>query len=191
MTASDANDVRRYVDKAGCPVCARVKKFERDLLGGDAIADVSGLCNFHAWALAKSASASTAAGLFLSALHHAAQDEGLCPFCSHLSEMEGESIAALRQLLTQPKDREWMHHYGRLCLSHARKLEGLLDDEGRKTIHEIVQRIREELDRELASLLRNSSAHNSSGGGALGRAAEFLASQRGLDKLNGEAEKRK
>jgi hypothetical protein len=191
MPASDVNEIRQYLDKSGCPVCARLKKCQSDLLGGDALADAHGICNFHAWALAKSAPAVSAAGVFLSALREAARSENACSFCARLSEMESQSIAALRQLLTQQRDKEWMHRFGRLCLAHALELERLVSDPEKNTIREIVQRIREELDRELASLLRNSSAADSSGGGVLGRAAEFLASQRGLGNLDGVAGRRK
>ena len=191
MPASDVNEIRQYLDKGGCPVCARLKKCQSDLLAGDALADARGICNFHAWALAKSAPAVSAAGVFLSALRETARSENACSFCGRLSEMESQSIAALKQLLTQSKDKEWMNLYGRLCLAHALELEKLVGDQEKKAIREIVQRIREELDRELASLLRNSSAADSSGGGVLGRAAEFLASQRGLGNLDGVAGRRK
>jgi len=190
MAADDVREIRQHLDKTGCPVCSRVKKCQSDLLGGDSIADAPGLCNFHAWALAKSAPAASAAGVFLSALRQARGDD-LCPFCSRLSEMEGQSLAALGRLLAQPKDREWMHHYGHLCLAHARKLEAIMDDQGKKTIREILQRTRSELEQELAKLLRVSGEPDPSGGGVLGRAAEFLALQRGLGNLNGVAGNRK
>ena len=191
MPASDVNDIRQYLDKSGCPVCARLKKCQSGLLGGDAVAEAPSLCNFHAWALAKSTPCGSAARVFLSVLHRADREEGPCPFCARLKEVECQSLSALKQLLAQPKDREWMHRYGRLCQGHAMELERLVGDEDKKAIREILQRIREELDRELASLLRNSSACDSSGGGVLGRAAEFLASQRGLGNLDGVAGRRK
>jgi hypothetical protein len=191
MPTSDVNEIRQYLDKSGCPVCARLKKCQSDLLGGDALTDARGLCNFHAWALAKSAPAVSAANIFLSALRQAARGENACSFCARLSEIESHSIAALRQLLTQQRDKEWMHRFGRLCLAHARDLERLVGDPEKDSIREIVQRIQEELDSELATFLQNSSATDSSGGGVLGRAAEFLASQRGLGNLESAAGRRK
>lgn len=191
MPTSDVNEIRQYLDKSGCPICARLKKCQRDLLAGDALANARGICNFHAWALAKSAPAVSAANVFLSALRQAVPGERPCPFCTHLSEMESRSIEALKQLLTQPKNREWMNRYGRLCLVHGVEIEKLVGDQEKQAIREIVQRIREELDRELDAMLRNSSAPDSTGGGVLGRAAEFLASQRGLGNLDGVAGRRK
>lgn len=120
MPASDVNDIRQYLSESGCPVCARLQECRRDLPGGNVTCNASGRCKFHAWALAKSASETSASGVFRSASHQAVRNEGADAFCARLNEMESQSLAVLKRFLTQPKVKEErMRRYGRLCLAHA------------------------------------------------------------------------
>lgn len=163
MPASDVNEIPEYLGKDRCPVCARLKKCQSDLLGGDTLADAPGICNFHAWEMAKSVPAASAAKVFLSALRQVARSENACFFCARLSEMESQSIAALRKLFTPHRDKEWMHRFGRLHLAHPREIERLVGDPEANSIREIVLRVREKCDREPATFLRNASAPGSLG----------------------------
>lgn len=73
-----------------------------------------------------------------------------------------------------------MKSQGSLCLSHSRKLQDHAPLKMRRVIDEIVERTRTELRQELGDFLEHAKQGDHTGGGILGRAAEFLVSQRGL-----------
>jgi hypothetical protein len=67
-----------------------------------------------------------------------------------------------------------------VCLNHSFKLHDHAPLKMRRLIDEIVERTRGELKQELGDFLEHTKQGDHTGGGILGRAAEFLVSQRGL-----------
>lgn len=70
---------------------------------------------------------------------------------------------------------------GGLCIPHARKLFDLVPNGLRDEIILAIQRQAVELRRELVTLSRNAKAGKPTHAGLLGRAAEYLVANRGLD----------
>ena len=69
---------------------------------------------------------------------------------------------------------------GTLCLDHARKVKEFVPLRLRTLIDEVVERNRAELRQELETFHEQLKHGIHTGGGLLGRAAEFLVGQRGL-----------
>ena len=61
--------------------------------------------------------------------------------------------------------------YGRRCLVHALELDHLAGEQGKRSLHEIVQKVREELEHQRRGLLLNSRGPASARAGVLGKAA--------------------
>lgn len=183
-TATQRVGIASALAKGSCPVCSVMKAFQTQILEGRGVEEPSLLCNFHAWGLAKSAPAEIVAGAYLRALRggspppNSASGVG-CDICRQMHKEEEIRLAELERELNRPTLKEWMRQQGCLCLRHA---EGLLERPGphQALIREIVTRNAAELEQELAAFYANVRQGKHSGGGVLGRAAEFLVSQRGI-----------
>jgi hypothetical protein len=81
--------------------------------------------------------------------------------------------------LHRPSVADWLKTEAVLCIPHATKLRRQVPPVLASRIDTIVQNCRRQLKEELDQL-RNEPSSDRSGWGALGRAAEFLVSQRGL-----------
>jgi hypothetical protein len=184
-TASQSSKVAEAIDKSSCPACAALKSFQLTLIEGGDVGVGFQLCNFHAWALAKTAPAEFAAGVYLRALERASHDQPsagtpTCGVCARIHKEENARLDELAEQFQRASVVERMQHHSNLCLSHARKLCQRLPAGLRSTLAQIVARNTAELKQELTSFLQAVSRGNHGGGGVLGRAAEFLVSQRGL-----------
>jgi hypothetical protein len=144
------------------------------------------LCNFHAWLLAKSAQAEVAASLFLNAL---SAKEGIttsallsaCSGCAKIHEEEMERLREVtRELERNSLTGKWLKEHARFCLRHMLKLKKQVPASLRNTLDEMSARGVAELESELRAFLQQARLGDHSGGGVLGRAAEFLVGQRGI-----------
>lgn len=127
-----------------------------------------------------------AAKIFLNVLRHgsvaASTTSPQCSFCSQLLQQE---VVEIKELLDQMKGGlalDWMKQQGTLCRLHADHLRQLAPQKLHSIIDEIVERSSKALETELEALLRRSAAGERTGGGILGRAAEFLTAQRGVNR---------
>jgi hypothetical protein len=176
--------ISQALARSGCPICAFLKNEQAALLRGRLAPDrVSSLCNFHAWALAAAIESDNAARIFLQVLRQVGNRESSsqCSFCARLLEQE---VTQLKDLIAQMNRRlvaNWMKEQGILCRLHAEHLRQLAPLKLHAMIDEIIERSRHELEAELENLLRRAAAGERAGGGVLGRAAEFLTSQRGVN----------
>jgi hypothetical protein len=175
--------ISQALSKGGCPICAFLKNEQSALLRGQLPPDqVASLCNFHAWALAAAIETENAARIFLHVLRrNTDQKSEQCSFCSRLLQQE---VAQLKDLIAQMSRTlvaNWMKEQGTMCRLHAEHLKQLAPLRLHAMIDEIVERSDAELQGELESLLRRAAAGERTGGGVLGRAAEFLTSQRGVN----------
>jgi hypothetical protein len=172
--------------KGSCPVCCAVKHFHESLPGRLRTEAQPQLCNFHAWLLAKSAQAEVAASLFLNAL---SAKEGIttsallsaCSGCAKIHEEEMERLREVtRELERNSLTGKWLKEHARFCLRHMLKLKKQVPASLRNTLDEMSARGVAELESELRAFLQQARLGDHSGGGVLGRAAEFLVGQRGI-----------
>jgi len=119
----EIHDVAQTLTKGNCPVCAFLRNTQSALLhGGLAPEEVSGVCNFHAWALAAAVNVANAAKIFQKLLRLGSDGTQECSFCLRIREAEQ---AQLRELVGQ-MDRhlvlDWITHHGALCRPHSKTL---------------------------------------------------------------------
>lgn len=172
--------------KGSCPVCCAVKYFHESLPGRFRTEAEPQLCNFHAWLLAKSAQAEVAATVFLNALRNKERimtpaSPSSCTGCATIHEEETERLKEVtRELERNSLTGTWLKEHARLCLRHMLELKKQSPSSLRKTLDEMSTRGAAELELELTQFLQQARHGDHSGGGVLGRAAEFLVGQRGI-----------
>jgi hypothetical protein len=180
-------NISQALAKGGCAVCACLKNEQSALLKGTMQThEIVDLCNFHSWAFAAASDVHQAANVFLKILKRRSE-RGLghresCYICDRLLLTEVSQLKELLSTLKRGLVLEWMEQQGTICAIHGDHLRQLAPADLRSTIDEIVSRTAKSLETELAALLIHSGRHEGSGGGALGRAAEFLTSQRGVNR---------
>jgi len=169
--------------KPGCRVCAGLKEFQTNLIEVVGPERVSHLCNYHAWALARAAPAEVAADVFLGVLKKwREQTETVgksCDVCRCIRDFERgevrrvvEEFDAIEPAITSRQET--------LCLFHSRMVAVSLPREKQVGIARMISRNAATLREELEALLEQSKQRRATGWGVLGRAAEFLVSQRGI-----------
>jgi hypothetical protein len=169
--------------RGACPICGVLKEFQAGLAEKIQVCGDVCLCNFHTWLLARLAPANGAAAVYLklledsSAVKVGASD---CNFCRRILDEEKLQLKELVKQMHREMFFQWMKSQGSLCLNHAHKLQDHIPLKMRPVIDEIVERTRAELKQELGDFLEHTKQGDHTGGGILGRAAEFLVSQRGL-----------
>jgi len=87
----------------------------------------------------------------------------------------------IAQQLREPKLRSWLHDYGTLCSRHGREVMAKLPEPLRDSVQEIMARNGGEIVEVLGGFLERLKEGSHSGGGVLGRAAEYLVGQRGIE----------
>ena len=174
--------VSQALAKGACPICGVLKEFQSALAEKIQIAADVSLCNFHTWLLARWAPAQSVAAFYLKMLDRPTTKVGSseCNFCRRTVEEEAARLRELVKQMQRAMFLQWMKTQASLCLDHAHKLEQHAPLKMRPVINEIVERSRAELRQELGVFLEQATNGNHSGGGILGRAAEFLVGQRGL-----------
>jgi hypothetical protein len=175
--------VSQALVKGACPICGVLKEFQSALSEKLRVAADVRLCNFHTWLLARWAPAESVAAYYLKMLDSSSTTKvgsSECDFCCRTLEEENARLRELIKQMQRAMFLQWMKSQGSLCLDHAKKLEQHAPLKMRPVIAEIVERSRAELKQELGLFLEQAAQGKHSGGGILGRAAEFLVSQRGL-----------
>jgi hypothetical protein len=184
--ASERLPIARHAVKGSCPVCAAVKHFQDSLPAHLRAEGQTQLCNFHAWLLAKSASAELAASLFLNALREKQRDTistspSACTACEKIHE---EEVTRLQEVTRELEENSltgvWLQRHARFCLRHMRELKKRAPAPLRNIVAELGTRNAAEIEVELREFLQQARQGEHAGGGVLGRAAEFLVAQRGI-----------
>ncbi|MFY9911801.1 MAG: hypothetical protein WCF22_04870 [Candidatus Sulfotelmatobacter sp.] len=185
-----ASSLSQALTKGTCPICGILKDFQWTLAESTTPQVGLRLCNFHVWALARSRDSiarstpgEAVTNVFLEMLQSpllgkVSSDE--CVSCHRLVEEEVTRLRELAQKLQGAMFAEWMKTQGTLCLDHARKVKEFVPLQLRTLIDEVVERNRAELRQELETFHEQLKHGIHTGGGLLGRAAEFLVGQRGL-----------
>jgi predicted unusual protein kinase regulating ubiquinone biosynthesis (AarF/ABC1/UbiB family) len=175
--------VSQALVRGACPICGVLKEFQSALAEKVQVHADLHLCNFHTWLLARSAPANGAAAVYLKLLEDSPAvkvEASDCGFCQRILEQEKLQLRELVKQMQRAMFVQWMKSQGSVCLNHSRKLQDQAPLKMRRLIDEIVERTRAELKQELGNFLEHTKQGDHAGGGILGRAAEFLVSQRGM-----------
>lgn len=174
--------ILQVLHEPGCPLCRFLKEFQAGRLQNRSETETRRLCNFHAWGLAAVQNAPIAAQAFIGVLNEPESNSNgndTCDVCNEVSSEEELRIREFVSCLHRADIADWLKTDGVLCMPHAIKLRQKVSPILASRIDAVVQNYRQQLIEELRNL-RGESGPDRSGWGALGRAAEFLVSQRGL-----------
>lgn len=167
----------------GCPICAFLKNEQAGLLqrGRDSPGH---LCNAHAWGFAAVGDADVAARALLGAFaqveipaEKTAED---CWLCSRLRQVEDGAVSDLWSQSGRPALITWLKAGGACCAPHSAKLRRSSDPDTTSLIVESDSRKRSEILTTLKALISPEGRGTTEQAGALGRASEYLVSQRSL-----------
>jgi hypothetical protein len=179
------HDISEAAARGACPVCTVLRHRQTQLIEANGIPSAAHLCNFHAWSIARSAPASAAAAVFLQTLRahqgelpHA--EAHRCDFCDLLKQEEEGRLQELVEKMREPAFLDWMRIHGTLCLRHAHQAYRQLPAPARPVIPQLLSRTADGLEQDLEEYAKHAQHGDHAGGGVLGRAAEFLVSQRGI-----------
>jgi hypothetical protein len=170
------------LNKPGCPFCCFLKEFQAARLQNAPDVEIRNLCNFHMWGLAAVQNAPVAADVFLKLVDEplqAIQGDARCDICKEVSDEEDLRIREFVSCIDRDDIVRWLKGDAVLCISHGMRLRRQVPFVLTAHIDAILENCRQQLTYELQQL-RNELEPHRLGWGALGRAAEFLVSQRGL-----------
>lgn len=180
-TAAPRLAIAQALAKGSCPVCSVLKQFMEELVEQLEPDQATSACKTHTWALAKSAPAEVVVASFLRTLDSRLSDApSECGLCVKKHREESDRLAELVAEMQHRRIVEWFSRYGSLCLDHAEKLRKRVPEKLGSFIDQIVERNVAEVREELKAYREQVRQGHRAGGGLLGRAAEFLAGQRGL-----------
>jgi len=173
--------ILQVLAEKGCPFCVFLKNYQAALMQEPAQKGVMRLCNFHTWGLAATQNPMTAAQLFLTLLSHSSEEgnSSSCDICLLLRLEEERRVREFVSCLDQRHVLAWLRAQGVLCLSHGSRVKSGANPATAALIDTVIHRNRDKLIKELSQLLEKYDP-NPVNWGTLGRVAEYLASQRGL-----------
>jgi hypothetical protein len=178
--------ITSIVARGSCPVCAALREFQNDLVKNLKPDDCKQFCNTHAWVVANSGPAECVAAIFLKAItspewRPAAAVQDQCDVCKKMHEDKELRLNEIAEQLRDPKLRSWLHDYGMICSRHGRDLMAKLPKELQTSIQQLMAKNSVEMAEMLADFLQQVKEGSHTGGGILGRAAELLVAQRGIE----------
>lgn len=171
------------IRQGGCPVCAFLKNEQASLLQRSS--DLTGpLCNAHAWGFAAVGDAGVAASALLRSLEQlgnpAQKRLGDCWLCGRLQLSEDRAVADLSSGKGRTALGVWLQDGRGLCAPHSARLRRSSSPQTARLIENSDSHKRSELITALKALTSPERKGVTEQAGALGRAAEYLVSQRGL-----------
>jgi hypothetical protein len=178
--------ITTIVTRSSCAICVALREFQNDVVKHLAPDDCERFCNTHAWVVANSAPAESVATIFLRAITNpewraAAPVRDQCDLCKKMYEEKELRLNEIVEQLRDPKLRSWLHDYGLLCSRHGREVMAKLPEDLQRSIEELITRNSGEIVEILGDFLQQVKKGSHAGGGVLGRAAEFLVAQRGIE----------
>lgn len=168
--------------ETGCPFCRFLKDYQAARLQSHSDREIQHLCNFHTWGLAAVQNALTASQVFIDLVEKAVampSEEVACDICREISAEEDRRIREFVGCIHRTDVADWLRSDAVLCLPHGTKLRRQVQPVAAARVDTIIENCRRQLVQELETL-RNTPEADRPGWGSLGRAAEFLVSQRGL-----------
>jgi len=178
--------ITNIATRTSCAVCTALKEFQNRMLKRLTPTECRQFCNGHGWMVANSTPAESAAAIFLTALADAdwkpaAPVGERCDICQKMGEEKEKRLCEVAEQLRDLKVHSWFHDNGMLCSRHGREVMAKLPEEVRENVQELLARNEEEVIELLEDYLGHAKSGSHAGGGVLGRAAEFLLSQRGIE----------
>jgi hypothetical protein len=179
--------ITAIVARNACPICVALRECQNDLIKHLNPNHCERLCNTHAWAIARAAPAESVATIFLRAVINpewtvVARGLDQCDICRRLHKEKELRLDEIVRQLADPKLRTWLHNYGMFCSRHGREVMEKLPEDLQRSIQELMTRNSSEIVEILRDLLQQLKTGSHEGGGVLGRAAEFLVAQRGIEE---------
>jgi len=174
--------ILQVLQESGCPFCRFLKEYQTARLQNHPKESIHRLCNFHAWGLAAVQNAPAAAQIFIKLVDEPAEDSNAdfrCDVCRVVLAEEELRLREFVSCLAQNDVSQWLRGSAALCIPHGLKLRRQVPPVLAARIDAIIENYRRQLAQELQHL-RDEPEQERAGWGALGRAAEFLVSQRGL-----------
>jgi hypothetical protein len=172
--------IPQVLGETGCPFCRFMKNFQTGLLQEPG-REIHHLCNFHTWGLAATQQAVSAAEHFMALLRE--QSGGVPSSCTICTLLEEEENLRIREFVSYTEHKlvaQWLRSQAVLCMVHGAKLKHGAPPVVGSAINAIMERCRRQLVEDLARL-HNEYLPDAERWGVLGRAAEFMVSQRGLN----------
>lgn len=174
------NSILQVLGEKGCPFCAFLKNYQAALLQEPSRQDVRHLCNFHTWGFAATQNPVRAAQLFSTLLSQTSESStSSCDICLLVHLEQERRIREFISCLDQRLVSTWLRSQGVLCLIHGSKVKSGASPVFAALIDSVMQRQRDTLRKELMELVQKDDP-NPVKWGTLGRVAEYLAAQRGL-----------
>jgi hypothetical protein len=172
--------ILQVLGEVGCPFCRSMKNFQTALLQ-ESRREIHYLCNFHTWGLAATQQAVSAAERFMALLQ---EQSGGFPspsrtICTLLQEEEDLRIREFIGYTGHTLVAQWLRSQAVLCMVHGAKLRHGAPPVIVSAINAIMERCRRQLVEDLTRL-RSEYLPDTERWGVLGRAVEFMVSQRGL-----------
>ena len=175
--------ILEVLQESGCPFCRFLKEYQTVRLQHHSEQDIHHLCNFHTWGLAAVQNALTAAQVFIHLVDEPvpiSNEDGACDICKVVLAEEERRIREFVGCIHRRDVDDWLRGAPVLCIPHGTKLRRQVQPVVAARIDTIIENCRRQLTQELQNL-RNKPEADRPGWGSLGRAAEFLVSQRGLN----------
>jgi hypothetical protein len=176
--------ILEVLQESGCPFCRFLKEYQAARLQHHSEQEIHRLCNFHTWGLAAVQNALTAAEVFIHLVYEPtpiSTDATDCDICKEVSAEEERRIREFVGCIHRTDVSDWLRKEAVLCVPHGMKLRRHVQPVMAARVDAIIDNYRVHLVQEL-EILRNTPEADRPGWGALGRAAEFLVSQRGLHR---------
>jgi hypothetical protein len=170
------------LQEPGCPFCRFLKEYQAARLQNRPEKETHRLCNFHTWGLAAVQNALTAAQVFIKLVDEPApisKEVTRCDICNEIVAEENRRIREFVSCSHRTDVSDWLRENAAFCIPHGTKLRRQVQPVVAAHIDAIIENCRQQLTQELQSL-RDKPEAERPGWGSLGRAAEFLVSQRGL-----------
>ena len=174
--------ILQVLQEPGCPFCRFLKEFQTARLQNHPKENIHRLCNFHAWGLAAVQNALAAAQVFIKLVDEpakASMSQAGCDICGEVLAEEELRLREFASCLGRNDVSQWLRESPAFCIPHGLKLRQQVPPVLAARIDTIIENYRQQLAQELKHLSADPESDRA-GWGALGRAAEFLVSQRGL-----------
>jgi hypothetical protein len=172
--------ILQVLQESGCPFCRFLKEYQTARLQNHPKESIHRLCNFHAWGLAAVQDAPAAAQVFIKLVDESDfLSKAECDICGEVLAEEDLRMRELVSCLSRTDVSQWLRSSAVLCIPHGTKLRWQVPPVLAVRVDAIIENYRQQIAEELHHL-RDEPERDRAGWGALGRAAEFLVSQRGL-----------
>jgi hypothetical protein len=178
--------VNKTLAMGGCPICTALKEFQSYFSKHLRAYECARFCNLHAWVVANSSPAESVATMFLESMRNprwrpSSPTPSDCDFCKRMEIEKQIRLTEIIEELDEPRLGEWLLEHGMLCLRHGRELIEKLPEPLHKAVRENMSHKAGELEQQLREFLQQAKKGDHAGGGVLGRAAEYLVAQRGIE----------